>query len=100
LSEQCEYKRAIDIVHRDYLTTYLNAELVPFAQRFAERVLRHPTELATGKAFASQMGADSWTSLENRMRPRDVAAKVKRSTTLAKNILRLLQPQRPSKEEL
>jgi hypothetical protein len=61
---------AIDIVHIDFLSEYLQDHLMPFAKEFAEKALRHDMELATGKGFASGMEADSWTDLEARLRPR------------------------------
>jgi hypothetical protein len=64
---------AIDIVHRDFLTTYLSDHLEPFAERFRDRALRNDEVLATGKAFARGMGRDSFSSLESRLQPRTVA---------------------------
>ncbi|MGC2194072.1 MAG: hypothetical protein WA628_05310 [Terriglobales bacterium] len=62
--------RAVDIVHKDFLGTYLKTHLLPFAERFSERVLRHPTELATSKGFIAGMGADWHTNLEARLHSR------------------------------
>lgn len=61
---------AIDIVHIDFLSEYMQDHLMPFAEEFAKRVLRHDEELATGIAFASGMEADSYTDLETRLRTR------------------------------
>lgn len=81
---------AIDVVHRDYLETYLTVHLAPFAKEFATRVLAHPTEVATGQAFAAGMGADSWTAVEERLKPRQFDASIKRTRAVGRNILRLL----------
>jgi hypothetical protein len=58
----------IDAVHKHFLNTYVDQHLLPFADRFAERVLRHPTELADSRGFVPGMGADCWTSIESRMK--------------------------------
>jgi len=63
---------AVDVVHRDYFDTYLTDHLMPFAQRFAELTVQHNHELATGKAFASGLGENSWTNIEQRMRPVEI----------------------------
>jgi hypothetical protein len=41
---------------------------MPFAESFAERVLRHTDELATGRAFVPGMGANCWREVESRMK--------------------------------
>jgi hypothetical protein len=66
---------AIDIVHKDFLREYIDRHVMPFAQRIAQRALRHQEELATGLAFASGMGKDSWTNIEERLRPRKEPAR-------------------------
>lgn len=74
-----EHLRVLDVVHKDYLQTYLEGHLMPFADRFAERVLRHTTELATGLAFVPRMGADGWDPVENRMQPRSTTSRLARN---------------------
>jgi hypothetical protein len=60
----------IEVVHRDFLQNFLSERLIPFARKFASAVLRHPEELAGGKAFVSGMEADSYTNIESRLRPK------------------------------
>jgi hypothetical protein len=60
----------IDVVHAEFLEEYLVGHAVPFFETFAELCKKHAEELATGKAFAPGMGADSWTGIERRIRPR------------------------------
>jgi hypothetical protein len=86
---------AVDVVHKDFLTTYLQAHVLPFAQRFSERVLRHTTELATGKGFVSGMGKDCWSPIEGRLRPRPTIAPVNRTTLFFKNLIRLVTRRKP-----
>lgn len=81
--------RIVEVVHKEYFDTYLDEYVLPFAQRFAERVLRHPTELATGVAFVPGMGAHGWDPFEHRMRPRSPKTRVSRVTAIGRNILRL-----------
>ncbi len=59
----------VDVIHKDFLKEYLELHLEPFANEFAKRVLRHPTEIATSRAFASGMEQNSWTDIEARLRP-------------------------------
>lgn len=81
----------VDIVHREFLATYLNTHLVPFAKTFAERVLRHTEEIATGEGFASGMGKDSWENLEARLKPRGLKSTVKRTNAIGRNLARLVR---------
>lgn len=87
----------INVVHKDFLSEYLDNHLLPFAERFSERVLRHPTELATGRAFAAGMGANCWGEVETRLRPTRVSEKPKRWRMIVGNVVRLLTT-RSSKE--
>lgn len=61
---------AIDVVHRAYLDTYINEHLLPFAELFGERVLRHGDELASGKGFVSGMNKRTDREVEPLLRPR------------------------------
>jgi hypothetical protein len=81
----------IDIVHKDYFASYLNDHLLPFAERFAQRVLRHPTELATGAAFVPGLGANAWNSIEQRMQPRSLVAGTARSLAIGRSIAKLFR---------
>lgn len=65
---------ALDVVHMDFLQEYLDDHLLPFAALFAERAVEHAEELASGRAFAPGMGADSRTALHTRLMPRTVDA--------------------------
>lgn len=68
---------AIDVVHKDFFRDYLREHLVPFAQKFSERALRHHEILATGKAFAEGMEAESREGLYDRIRPVKLVPKSK-----------------------
>lgn len=73
----------IDVVHKDFFVTYLEKHLGPFAEKFAERVLRHPTELVSGKGFVPQFFKDHSSPIETRLIPRSAAAMAKRLATAA-----------------
>lgn len=45
---------------------------MPFVNEFACLAVRHNHELESGKAFASGFGADSWTNIEQRIRPTQI----------------------------
>jgi hypothetical protein len=85
-----EQLRIIDVVHKDFLGTYLDQHVIPFSQRFAERALRHPTELATGLAFVSGMGSRGWDPIESKMKPRSPASRLSRTVAMGRNILRFI----------
>lgn len=59
---------ALDVVHVDFLDTYINDHLMPFASEFSSRAVRHQEELATGKGFAAGLEANSHTDIESRMK--------------------------------
>ena len=61
--------QAIEIIQRNNFNAYLADELLPFAEQFATLAVKHHHELATGKAFASGLGKNSY-GIEARMLPR------------------------------
>lgn len=62
---------AIDIVHKDFLSTYLEQHLMPFANVYAERILRHGEELAVSEALVPGLSnllvQNDWDAIESRM---------------------------------
>jgi hypothetical protein len=48
---------SIDVVHKDFLPSYIGDHISPFAERFGQLAINHQVELATGNAFAPGMGA-------------------------------------------
>jgi len=77
---------AVDCVHAAWLSEYLAAHLEPFAAEYGRRALAHHKEVATGSAFASQMGSDSFEGVKNRLRPRELRHKARRSAGIVKGI--------------
>jgi hypothetical protein len=61
---------AVDIVHKDYLNTYLGKSLMPFAEAFGKGVERHHREVASGHAIAAEMDTKGFVDIESRLRPR------------------------------
>jgi hypothetical protein len=59
---------AIDIVHREFLGEYVEKHLLPFAQSFSERALRHEQVLATGSGRVPGL-KDDRRNLESRLEP-------------------------------
>ncbi len=80
----------VDIVHKDYLQAYIQQHVLPFAEQFAERALRHAQVLADGKGFISGMGSNSWTELEERLQPSGVVTSAKRAKSILGRITGLL----------
>jgi hypothetical protein len=81
----------IDIVHKDYLKEYLEKHLLPFADEYSKRVIRHTEVLASGKAFISGMEKDSWNNIEKRLKPRTIDKKLKRIKKIGNNIFPILK---------
>jgi hypothetical protein len=64
---------AIDVVHKDYFSVYLNDYLLPFADRLAKLALRHQQVLASGRGFVAGMGKNWATKIESRLSPASVS---------------------------
>jgi hypothetical protein len=60
----------IDVVHKSFFDRYLQQHAIPFAQKIAPLAIKHHIELVSGEGFASGMGADLFTNIEGRLRPR------------------------------
>lgn len=58
----------IDIVHRDFLGTYIEKLLLPFAQQFVDVALKHHEVVASGKGFARELVTHFW-DIEHRLKP-------------------------------
>lgn len=78
--------RSLDIVHVGFLGEYVKKHLLPFAERFAVVAKKHREELASGKAFAKGMGADSWNDIEHRLTTVGSVDSVKRVGRIGKAI--------------
>ncbi len=59
----------IDFVHVSFFREYIDSHLLPFAQVFGERVLKHQQELLSGKGFARGMDYDDFKNIERRLKP-------------------------------
>src|SRR3989442_1342335 len=77
---------AIDVVHFDFLDQYVGRHLLPFADDFSKRALKHSVELADGACFASGMEKHWYRDLESRIAPRGAKQLVKRVSGAAKMI--------------
>lgn len=58
---------AIDIVHKDYFDTFIDKQLMPFAQKYADLIIKHDKKLADGKAFVKGLGKACWSDIEGRL---------------------------------
>ncbi|MBK5543317.1 hypothetical protein JFT85_00865 [Pseudomonas sp. TH04] len=67
---------AIDVVHEDYLSTYLDEHALPFAREFAEKVLKHDEELASCEGFTEQLDGDVFRIGVSALKPRPISKKV------------------------
>jgi len=76
----------VDVVHKDFLSTYVSQHVLPFAMSFANLALKHQHVLADAKGFAPGMGKDGWNDVEPRLTPAGIGASGKRVKAIAKRI--------------
>lgn len=81
---------AVEIVHKDFLEEYLSQHVLPFAQEFCGLATKHQHVLASGEAFAPGMEKFWEEKIEQRLKPREISARVSRFKAIGKNILRFL----------
>jgi len=60
----------IDFVHADFLPTYLDKHLMPFAEKFSRLAMKHDRALGSGKAFAKGLRKNSYNNIEPRLKPK------------------------------
>ncbi len=81
---------AIDVVHVAFLETYITEHLLPFANVFSEKVIRHHVELSEGKGFVPGMGKNWYRNVEPKLVPSGVKAIAKRASAAAKGIAKAI----------
>ncbi len=60
----------VDIIHRDFLETYVSNHLLPAARDFAIKILAHSVEAADGEGFITGMDTKWYTDWEAHLQPR------------------------------
>lgn len=80
--------RAIDIVHRHFLTEYLSHHLLPFAKDFGALALKHQMVLAECEAFIAGMGKDSWGKIESRLKQKSLVSGVSRAASVGRRMMK------------
>lgn len=60
---------AIDVIHKDFLDTYISQHLLPFMEVFSELVIKHQKEINTGRGFAPGLGSNR-SKVEQNLKPR------------------------------
>jgi hypothetical protein len=83
----------IDIVHKDYLDTYIHQHVIPFAEEFSKLSLKHADILADSRGFVTGMGANWWNEIEPRLQPFSFLARRKRGKAILERIICLLRGQ-------
>lgn len=77
---------AVDVVHKNFLSTYVSQHVLPFAMSFANLALKHQHVLADARGFVADMGKDGWNDIESRLKPAGIKASGKRVKAIAKRI--------------
>jgi hypothetical protein len=85
----------IDIIHKEYLGTYVDQHVMPFANEFSRLVLKHPDVLANARGFVSGMGENSWTNIEPRLQRATLTTGRKRWKAVLNNLTALLRRKNP-----
>jgi hypothetical protein len=80
---------AIDVIHKDFLDTYLQEHLLPFANHFSDLALKHQTEIATGEGYATGL-SKRWHPIEERLQPRELKIKAARGKVILSHIFQFL----------
>lgn len=62
-------KLSVDVIHRDFLRDYIAMHLLPAAQDFAKKVLKHDVEIADSHGFISRMDSQWHTDYEANLKP-------------------------------
>lgn len=76
----------VDVVHKDFLSTYIDQHVMPFVNAFAKLALKHHHVLADAKGFVTGMGKDSWINIEPRLQTAGIGSSGKRVKAIAKRI--------------
>lgn len=79
----------IDVVHKDFFEFYVTDHVVPFAERVSEKALKHAVEIATGQAFAPNLGSRSFEGFTE-MVPRTAVKKAARPLTIGRRLAKFL----------
>jgi hypothetical protein len=77
---------AIDVVHADWLSDYLDDHLLPFAERYGALAEAHHEEIASGEGFVAGMGSEGRREIESRLRPRTLSDKRRRAGKILRNL--------------
>lgn len=86
---------AVDVIHKDFFSNYLEQHLLPFAQQAAILVKKHANIIADNRGFVSGMGKNSSSSIEGRLKQIDIAKKTMRGRAVLRNIARFLTGRNP-----
>lgn len=81
----------IDMIHKDYLLTYIDQHVLPFANEFSSLILKHPDVMAEARGFVPGMGQESWMDIEPRLRPVSISSKKDRVKAGFRSILSLMR---------
>lgn len=76
----------VDVVHKDFLATYIAQHVMPFANAFATLALKHHNVLADATGFVTGMGKDGWCNIEPRLQTAGIRSSGKRVKAIAKGI--------------
>ncbi|MBU3217805.1 hypothetical protein LL033_10020 [Clostridium estertheticum] len=76
---------AIDIIHKDFLETYINQHLLPFSNEFAKRMINHQHVIATGEGYIKGMDNNSFQNIESRLKRKPIISKGNRLKLIVKN---------------
>jgi hypothetical protein len=81
---------AIDVVHEDYLKTYINDHALPFALAFAQKVLQHGDELALCKGHTEHFKDSFFRDGVKDLKPRSSSTS-KRALAAARRLVESLE---------
>lgn len=79
----------IDIVHKEYLATYVEQHVNPFAKEFSQLAIKHAHVLSEARGFVTSMGKNSFTEIEPRLQRVSLETRRKRINAVLTRFTRL-----------
>lgn len=82
---------AIDIVHADFLDTYINDNVFPFVTKISELVIKHQNVIANGEGYVPQSKNIWRSSIEKKLFPVTFSYETNRCKSIVRNVFSFLK---------
>jgi len=82
---------AIDIVHKNFFSEYINNHLIPYTKYFSKQIIKHSQVIADNKAYVKGMGTYHYRNVEDKLEKRKMSQNKKKIGVLFNNIKKLVK---------